>query len=112
MRSLWNLTGMSEELSAEENRGNVAATKDKVQELIKAVEFLGKEAERLQNNLDKMHKLQTTLYQTDLKLVEWLERGSKLKDDAHVSLEKIVSIIEKEHSKNKEMTDTEEIRSK
>lgn len=58
---------------------------EKVGELAKTVKELNQEAQRLRNNLDRMHKLQSTLYQTDLRLIEWLETGNKLKD-IHIPL--------------------------
>lgn len=58
------------------------STREKVRELADAVKKLKEESERLRNNLDRMHQLQTTLYQTDTKLVEWLEAGNKIEEIA------------------------------
>lgn len=62
-------------------------TREKVKELSEAVKKLKGESKRLQVNLDRMHQLQATLYQTDMKLVEWVEAGNRLKD-VHIHLEK------------------------
>lgn len=66
----------SPEDSANEHK-EIDAVQEKTKELAEAVKKLSKEAERLQSNLEKMHTLQATLYQTDMKLVQWLEAGNK-----------------------------------
>lgn len=83
----------SPEDSANEHK-EIDAVQEKTKELAEAVKKLSKEAERLQSNLEKMHTLQATLYQTDMKLVQWLEAGNKMKD-IHLPLEKIISSIKK-----------------
>ncbi len=77
--------------------GDAGTIQERVRELADAVKKLSREATRLKNNLDRMHKLQSTLYQTDTKILEWLEAGNKLKS-AHIPLEEIISSIQKEQS--------------
>lgn len=74
---------------------DLTLTQKKVQELAEAVKKLREEAGRLESNMEEMHKLQTTLYQTDLKVLEWLEAGNTLKD-VQVPLERVLAFIQKE----------------
>lgn len=59
----------------------------KAKELAEAVKKLKKESERLKSNLDRMHQLQSTLYETDKKLIKWLEAGNKI-EQLFASVEK------------------------
>ena len=73
---------------------NLSVTQQRVQELADSVKKLGEEAERLKSNMDKINQLQSTLYHTDLKVLEWLEAGNRLKD-AQVPLESAIAFIDK-----------------
>ena len=65
---------------------------EKIKELEDCVRELSREAQRLQTNLDRMHEFQSTLYQIDTKVLEWLEAGNKLRG-AHIPLEELVSFM-------------------
>ena len=69
-------------------------TQQKLVELSEAAGKLREEAARLKVNLDRMHQVQVDLYQTDLKLLQYLEDGHKL-EDAQISLDKLISCIQK-----------------
>ncbi len=61
---------------------------EKIQELAETVKKLNSEAERLRANLDRMHELQATLYQTNSTIIGLLEAGNELRD---ISMEKIIA---------------------
>ena len=60
--------------------GAAGFTPEKAERLSSAVKKLNSESERLQNNLDRMHELQSTLYQVDSEVLEWILKGNKLKN--------------------------------
>lgn len=84
----------SRNTNSENMTENLLVTQRKVQELAESTKKLREEAERLKSNIDKMHQLQTTLYRTDLKVLEWLEAGNRLKD-VQIPLEKVIAFINK-----------------
>ena len=51
---------------------------DKVKALSEAVKGLAREVERLQDNLNRLHEFQVTLYHVSKHWLEWLERSNRL----------------------------------
>jgi len=73
---------------------NISLPQQKLVELTEAARKLREEAARLKVNMDRMHEVQADLYQTDLKLLQYVEDGHKLKY-AQLSLDKLISCIQK-----------------